>query len=305
MPISEFYIKLVVGFPRDPKVRGLVRFGADAGLARDLYVQMCLYCRENLTDGFVVAEEIGALAYPLPPDHANQLAKQLASVGLIKEESKDEAQGWQVLAYVNRNGTREDVERLSQVRAEAGRKGGRPPGHGPAKANGNQIAKQNKSRLNPETETESETKTDKKKNPGGADLREDVERLCLHLADRIEGNGSKRPAIGKGWRDATRLMLDRDGRTEQQILAAIDWSQDDEFWRGNVLSMPTLRQQYDKLRLAAQRDRSARNGSGHGTPPEPRSAADQRRDDVARLREIDRQQREGSLPATIQGSVVT
>jgi hypothetical protein len=159
VPLSEIYIKLVVGFPRDPKVRGLVRYGADAGLARDLYVQMCLYCRENLTDGFVVAEEIGALAYPLPPDHANQLAKQLASVGLTKEETKHEAQGWQIVAYVRRNGTREDVERLSQIRAEAGRRGGRPPGHRPGKPNGNQIAKQNKSRPNPETETESETES--------------------------------------------------------------------------------------------------------------------------------------------------
>ena len=42
-----------------------------------------------------------------------------------------------------------------------------------------------------------------------------------------------------------------------------------------------------------------------GTPSEPGSAADQRRADVARLREIDRQQREGTLPGTIQGSVVT
>jgi hypothetical protein len=251
MPISEIYIKLVVGFPRDPKVRGLVRFGADAGLARDLYVQMCLYCRENLTDGFVVAEEIGALAYPLPPDHANQLAKQLASVGLIKEETKDEAQGWHIAAYVKRNGTREDVERLSQVRAEAGRKGGRPEGHRAEKPNGNQVGKQNKSRPNPKTETESETGTTR--NAGG---RADVERLCVHLADRIEGNGSKRPAISQNWRDAARLMLDSDDRPEDKIHVAIDWCQDDEFWRINIQSMPTLRKQYDKLRLAAQRGHS-------------------------------------------------
>ena len=51
-------------------------------------------------------------------------------------------------------------------------------------------------------------------------------------------------------------MLDRDGRTEQQIHAAIDWCQADEFWRSNVLSMPKLREKYDQLRLQAQR----RNG---------------------------------------------
>lgn len=83
--------------------------------------------------------------------------------------------------------------------------------------------------------------------------REDVDRLCGHLADRIEANGSRRPAITKRWRDEARLMLDKDGRTEQQVHAAIDWCQDDPFWRANVLSMPKLREKYDQLRLQAQR----------------------------------------------------
>lgn len=255
MPLGEIYVKLVVGFPRDPKVRALVRYGADAGLARDLYVQMCLYCKENLTDGFVPAEELGVLAYPLPIDHANQLAKQLASVGLTKESSKGEAQGWEVLAYLRRNGTKEDVERLSAVRAEAGRKGGRPSGssagQSAGKANRNQVGKQNKSRPNPYTETESDTETEE----NTSSPREDVERLCLHLADRIEGGGSKRPAITKAWRDAARLMLDRDGRAEEKVHTAIDWCQDSTFWRRNVMSMPTLRDQYDRLRLAAEEER--------------------------------------------------
>ena len=146
MAWGEIYIKLVTTFPKDPKVRALARFGADAGLARDLYVQMCLYCKEMLSDGFVPAEEIGLLVYPLDPEHGNQLAKQLASVGLTKELSKNEAQGWQVLAYVKRNGTREDTQQLSKVRAEAGRTGGtksrkRPAQRAP-KANSKQVANQ-------------------------------------------------------------------------------------------------------------------------------------------------------------------
>lgn len=55
-------------------------------------------------------------------------------------------------------------------------------------------------------------------------------------------------------------MLDRDGRTEQQVIAAIDWSQADDFWRSNILSMPTLREQYERLRLQAQRGRTPPNG---------------------------------------------
>jgi hypothetical protein len=83
--------------------------------------------------------------------------------------------------------------------------------------------------------------------------REDVELICLALANRIEANGSKRPNITQRWRDAARRMIDLDGRTLDQVLAAIDWCQSDEFWQANILSTPKLRQKYDQLRLAALR----------------------------------------------------
>jgi hypothetical protein len=85
--------------------------------------------------------------------------------------------------------------------------------------------------------------------------RVDVERLCNHLADRIAANGSKRPKVTKAWRDAARLLIDTDGRTEEQIHAAIDWCQADDFWHRNVLSMPKLREKYEQLRLAAKPQR--------------------------------------------------
>ncbi len=89
-----------------------------------------------------------------------------------------------------------------------------------------------------------------------APTRLDVERLCDLLADRIEANGSKRPTITKAWRDSARLLMDRDERTEENITRAIEWCQADEFWRGNVLSMPTLRKQYDRLRHASMRPKA-------------------------------------------------
>jgi hypothetical protein len=90
--------------------------------------------------------------------------------------------------------------------------------------------------------------------------RTDVERLCAHLADRIEANGSNRPTITVKWRDAARLMLDNDKRTEDKIHTAIDYAQDSEFWRINVASMPKLREQYDKLRLSALKDQRGNAG---------------------------------------------
>lgn len=98
------------------------------------------------------------------------------------------------------------------------------------------------------------------RSPGTAIERPEIERLCTRLADHIEANGSKRPAIGKKWLDAARLMLDVDGRTEADITAAIDWCQGHEFWRANILSFPKLREKYDQLRLQAGRE-SPRSGS--------------------------------------------
>jgi hypothetical protein len=77
--------------------------------------------------------------------------------------------------------------------------------------------------------------------------------VCIHLVNKIVANGSKRPRIGKAWREEARLMLDLDGYSEEKIIKAIDWCQADPFWRGVILSMPKLRKNYDQLRLAAQR----------------------------------------------------
>lgn len=91
---------------------------------------------------------------------------------------------------------------------------------------------------------------------GDSEPRADVIRLCEYLADAIEENGSKRPAITKGWHDEARRMLDIDKRTEAEVIRAIDWCQRGEtdkarFWRPNVMSMPKLRTKFDQMRLQA------------------------------------------------------
>jgi hypothetical protein len=92
--------------------------------------------------------------------------------------------------------------------------------------------------------------------------RTDVEQICTHLADRIEANGSLRPTVTARWRTAARLLLDKDKRSVDQVTTCIDWCQSDEFWRTNILSMPTLRERYDQLRLAAMHRRSTSRPAG-------------------------------------------
>lgn len=84
----------------------------------------------------------------------------------------------------------------------------------------------------------------------------EVLRLANLLADLIEANGSKRPNLTtSGFLDPIRLLIDRDGKTAEQVERAIRWSQKDEFWRSNILSGKSLRAKYDQMRLQASRSR--------------------------------------------------
>ena len=84
--------------------------------------------------------------------------------------------------------------------------------------------------------------------------REDVEQLCVRLRDHIAGNTAKTPNITAKWRTEARLLLDRDDIPFDEAVRVLDWCQADSFWKGNILSMPKFREQYDKLRLQALRE---------------------------------------------------
>jgi len=82
----------------------------------------------------------------------------------------------------------------------------------------------------------------------------DAVALCDYLADLIEENGSRRPQVSKRWVDEMEKILRLDGRSANQVRAAISWCQGDAFWKANILSPTKLRQKYDQLRLQAQRN---------------------------------------------------
>jgi hypothetical protein len=87
--------------------------------------------------------------------------------------------------------------------------------------------------------------------------------LCERLANHIAQNDpdGKKPTYGERWMNACRLLIEKDGRTPEQIAKAIDWCQSDEFWRANILSMPTLREKYRTLQQQAQRGRGVRRAT--------------------------------------------
>jgi hypothetical protein len=75
--------------------------------------------------------------------------------------------------------------------------------------------------------------------------------LCRRLGELIVCNDpkAKPPTYSKRWLDAARLLVDSDGRHFEEALAVLEWSQADEFWKTNILSMPTFRKQYPRLRM--------------------------------------------------------
>lgn len=94
--------------------------------------------------------------------------------------------------------------------------------------------------------------------------RAEVVELCDYLADRVRANGHEVKTVGKLWYRACRLLLDKDGRTSEQVRAAIDWATADPFWSTNVRSMQTLREKYTTLQAQAKTKRPVATTSRNG-----------------------------------------
>lgn len=107
------------------------------------------------------------------------------------------------------------------------------------------------------------------KEKGKEKARPEVERLCQLMADLCnertdpEGNRPKpKYTVTKTWRDECRRLLDIDGKSEAMVEAAMRWVHAHSFWKSNVLSVPKLREQFDRLELQAREERSGKGGGG-------------------------------------------
>ncbi len=94
------------------------------------------------------------------------------------------------------------------------------------------------------------------------DPRPDVDAVCDAMAASVQRRTGRAPRVTAAWRTQARLMLDRDGRSVEEITRVIDWTEANDFWRANVLSVPKLRQKFDTLRLQAQRPQRGQSQGG-------------------------------------------
>lgn len=171
--------------------------------------------------------------------------------------------GWQFKNWEKYNPTREELEekrekeriRKANYRMSQRDTNGTPTGQ--TEGHQQESAPPDPTRPDPLTTANAVVKESMSDAASGTDAEKqyspEIHELCDRLAEWIVRNGNRKPTVGQQWLQACDRLIRLDNVSPQDIRGAIDWSQQNEFWRGNILSMPKLREKYDQLRLAAQR----------------------------------------------------
>jgi hypothetical protein len=122
----------------------------------------------------------------------------------------------------------------------------------------------------PEPSLEPSKRKPSEQKPPASAIAGDVERLCSLFADlterRTDPEGKRKRAkyaVTEQWRTEMRRLIEIDGRSPAEIEAAIRWIDDHDFWSRNILSVPKLRSQYDRIRLEAERGGGDRGSRQH------------------------------------------
>ncbi|WHX77260.1 Replication protein O [Bacillus safensis] len=85
----------------------------------------------------------------------------------------------------------------------------------------------------------------------------DLENANLLYKKILENNPqAKKPNLEK-WASDFRLIRQIDKRTDEQVKYLIDWTQQDTFWKANILSPARLRKQFDHLVVKIKSSREA------------------------------------------------
>lgn len=155
-------------------------------------------------------------------------------------------------------------EAKRQAKVEAGRLGGIKSGKVRAmRSNAEAKAKQNEAPLEANEPKESKVKESTNKRSSSSKIFADDSKeflLAAKLKKLILQNNpkSRTPDNLQNWAHEIDLMIRIDKRTPEEIEAMIDFSQKDSFWSANILSVGTLRKQFDKLYLRSkQKEKSS------------------------------------------------
>ena len=221
--------------------------------AMGLWVRAGSWSSQQLTDGFIPDHMIAAMGGG---------EDRLIEVGLwTREDGGCRFHEWEQAQF-----TRAEIEAKREAERDRKRKQrrtpggqftdpGRSPGGVPAGHPAGQDAESPRESHRPVPSRPDPTRPDPKepssaKPPAVAEPpRADVEALCTRLRNHIAGNTSKTPNITAKWRTEARLLLDRDDIPFDEAVRVLDWCQQDQFWKSNILSMPKFREKFSALQI--------------------------------------------------------
>lgn len=255
------YAALAAGYYDDPAV---IAAGPDAEI---LYIRMISWCAMHPeTDGVIPLEVAKSrLGFTDAPTRLEAL--EANSLVTVDDTTVT------ITSWIRWNGSWSDIKAADDARKASARE-----------RKARQRARQAAAKTNPETAAPAPEETpapalvdtdepaadtleatvidqdaDTSDAPAPALERPDVEAVCDHMADSVAARTGRRPRITKRWRDAARLMIDRDQRPTDQIHAAIDWVAQSDFWAANILGLPKLREKWDTIYLQARREKHAQS----------------------------------------------
>lgn len=249
--VGQVFLPLDVEFFDNDKVH---EAGEKAGW---LYLAMSCRSKHKVSDGVLSPGQIDRLGI----SGWKQRLSDLLRVGLVEEHPA----GYYISGWQERNSTASELEEIQRRKAEGALLGNHNRWHSDRPRADCPHCTDRSSDADPiaapivlangsdpsETETEGEGETEQDR--GKTSLvepparRSDVEAICSAVADHAEVMGGKRPTVTDAWRTQARLLLDADGRTEEQVLWMVRWIATDPFWSRNVLAVPTLRKQFPQL----------------------------------------------------------
>lgn len=242
---STLFARLALDYADHPKIMAL----SDAAFRA--HVTFILYCRKYETDGIIKNPIANRLALQWDTDVLSELQNNDDDAPSLQKLDNGD---FYLTGYEDMQETKEEIDARRRQNAENGRKGGRPKGstNKPKKTH---SVSESDSDSGTQGKAETETETDIYTSDSSTEEpRPDVQRLLDQLDTRVVANGHRKPNRTKKNQDAARLLLDRDGYSEHQILWMINWSTNHEFWRSNIRSMSKLREKFDELKSQATRD---------------------------------------------------
>lgn len=255
------YAALAAGYYDDPAV---IAAGPDAEI---LYIRMISWCAMHPeTDGVIPLEVAKSrLGFTDAPTRLEAL--EANSLVTVDDTTVT------ITSWIRWNGSWSDIKAADDTRKASARE-----------RKARQRARQAAAKTNPETAAPAPEETpapapvdtdepaadtleatvidqdaDTSDAPTPTRERPDVEAVCDHMADSVAARTGRRPRVTKRWRDAARLMIDRDQRPTDQIHAAIDWVAQSDFWAANILGVPKLREKWDTIYLQARREKHAQS----------------------------------------------